>query len=170
MSIRGEKTREQKRPLIGDDNQLDGDIRTMIRRLIPTTTRCPRDDTQYELDTQDTHIVSMQPVGYTLLPDTLGTNPYSWPRNMDQGTTSEDADMEPQLPTHQTSGDVGDSHDLPPPDSQEVLLLNSHEVPPSESKDIPHPEDPVLPELKENELWTIGMFGCIHIYACLCLT
>ena len=95
MSIRGGKTRGQKRPLVGDDSQLDGDIRTMIMRLIPATTRCPHDDTQFELDTQDTCIVSMQPVGYTLLPDTLGTNPYSRPENIDRGTTFEDANMEP---------------------------------------------------------------------------
>ena len=152
MSIRGKKTRGQKRPLVGDDSQSDGDIRTMIRRLIPATTRYPNDDTQYELDTQDTRIVSMQPVGYTLLPDTPGTNPYSRPENMDRGTTFEDAGIEPQLPTHQIGGDVGDLHGLPPSDSQEVPLSDSHEVPSSESKDIPHPEDPVLPELKENKL------------------
>ena len=152
MSIRGGKIRGQKRPLVGDNSQPNGDICTMIRRLIPATTRCPHDDTQYELDTQDTRIVSMQPVGYTLLPDTPGTNPYSRPKNMDWGTTFKDADMEPQLPTHQTGGDVGDSHGLLPSDSQEVPLSDSHEVPPSESEDIPHPEDPVLLELKENEL------------------
>jgi hypothetical protein len=164
MSIRGGKTIGQKQPLIGDDSQPDGDICTMIRQLIPATTRCPHDDTQYEVDSQDRRIITMQPIGSTLLPDTLRTNPYSRPGNMDRGTTSEDADMEPQLPTHQTGGDVGDSHDLPPPDSQDVPLPDSYEVPPSASEDIPHPKDPVLPELKENELWTIGMFGCIYIY------
>ena len=144
MSIRGGKTRGQKQPLIGDNSQPDGDIHTMIRRLIPATTRSPHDDTQYELDTQDTRIVSMQPVGYTLLPGTLGTNPYSRSGNMDRGSTFEDAGMEPQLPTHQTGGDVGDSHGLPLSDSQEVPLPDSHEVPSSESKDIPHPEDLVF--------------------------
>jgi hypothetical protein len=156
MSIRGGKTRGQKRPLIGDDSQPDGDIRTMIRRLIPASTRCPHDDTQYELDSQDLRIVSNQPHPSALLPDTPGTNPYSRPGNMDRGTTSEDADMEPQLPTHQTGGNVGES--------QEVPLSDSHEVPPSESDDISHHEDPVLPKLTEKELWTIGMFGCIYMH------
>jgi hypothetical protein len=82
---------------------------------------------------------------------------------MDWGTTSEDADMEQQLPTHEAGGDVGDSQDLPPPDSQEVPLQDSHEVPSSELEDIPHPEDLVLPVLKEDELWMIGMFGCIYL-------
>jgi hypothetical protein len=136
----------------------------MIKRLVPATTRCSHDDIQYELDSRDIRIVTMQPVGCTLLPNTPGTNPYSRPGNMDRGTTSEAADIQPQLPTHQTGGDVGDSHELPPPDSQEVPQPDSHEVPPFESEDIPHPEDPVLLELKENELWTIGMFGCIYIY------
>ena len=160
MSTRGGKTKGQKRPLIGDNSQLDGDIRNMIKRLVPASTRCPHDDTQYELESEDLRIVAMQPVGYIRSPDTPGTNPYSRPGNMDQGTTSEATDIQPQLPTHRTGGDVGDSHDLPPPDSQEVPLPDSHEVPPSESEDIPHSEDLVLPELKENELWTIGMFGC----------
>ena len=124
----------------------------MIRQLIPATTRSPHNDTQYELDTQYARIVSMQPVGYTLLPDTPGTNPYSRPGNMDGGTTFEDTGMELQLPTHQTGGNMGDSHGLPLSDSQEVPLPDSHEVPSFESEDIPHPEDPVLPELKENEL------------------
>jgi hypothetical protein len=73
--------------------------------------------------------------------------------------------MEPQLPTHQTDGNVGDSHDLPPSDSQEVPLPDSHEVPPSESEDIPHPDDLVLLVLKEDELWMICMFG--RIYLCM---
>jgi hypothetical protein len=55
MNIRGGKTRGQKRPLIGDDSQPDGDIRTMIYE----TTRFPHDDTQYELDSQDRRIVMM---------------------------------------------------------------------------------------------------------------
>jgi hypothetical protein len=169
MSIRGGKTRGQKRPLISDDSQPDGDIRTMIRRLIPATMRCSRDDTQYELDLQDRRIITMQPVGSILLPDTPRTNPYSRPRNMDWGTTFEDANMEPQLPTHQIGGNVGDSHNLLPLDSQEVPLPNSHEVPPSASEDIPHPEDSILPELKENELWMICMFGCIYIYIYICM-
>ena len=82
---------------------------------------------------------------------------------MDRGTTSRDPDIEQQLPTHEAGGDVGESQDLPPPDSQEVPLPDSHEVPPSEPEDI-HPEDPVLPVLKEDELWMIGMFGRIYLY------
>jgi hypothetical protein len=108
-------------------------------------------------------IVTMQPHPSTLVPQTPGANPYSRPGIMDWGTTSEDADMEQQLPTHEAGGDVGDSQDLPPPDSQEVPLQDSHEVPSSELEDIPHPEDLVLPVLKEDELWMIGMFGCIYL-------
>jgi hypothetical protein len=78
---------------------------------------CPYEDTQYELDTQDMRIVTMQPHPSTLVPQTLRANPYSRPGNMDRGTTSEDADMERQLPTHEAKGDVGDSQDLPPPNS-----------------------------------------------------
>jgi hypothetical protein len=122
MSIRGGKARGQKRPLTSDDSQPDGDIHTMIRRLVLSRTMCLCEDTQYELDTQDMHIVTMQPHPSTLVPQTLVANPYSRPGNMDWGTTSEDADMERQLPTHEAGGDVGDSQDLPLPDSQKVPL------------------------------------------------
>jgi hypothetical protein len=124
---------------------------------------CSHEDTQYELDTQDMRIVTMQPHPPTLVPQTLRANPYSRLGNMDRGTTSEDADMELQLPIHEAGGDVGDSQDLSPPDSQEVPLPDSHKVPLSESKDIQHPEDLVLLVLKEDELWTICMFECIYL-------
>ena len=60
---------------------------------------------------------------------------------------------------------MGESQDLPLPDSQEVPLPDSHEVLPFESEDIPHPEDPVLSVLTEDELWMIGMFG--RLYLCI---
>ena len=94
MSIRGGKTRGQKRSFLGDDSQPDGDIRTMIRRLIPPRPVSLHDYTQYELDTQDMRIVMNQPHPSTLLPNTLGANPYGRSGNMDWGTTSEDAEME----------------------------------------------------------------------------
>jgi hypothetical protein len=109
MSVHGGKTRGQKRPLASNDNQPDGDIRTMIRRLVQPCIVSPHEDTQYELDTQDMRIVTMQPHPSTLLPDTAGANPYSRPGNMDWGTTSKDVDMEQQLPTHEVGGNVGDS-------------------------------------------------------------
>ena len=118
MNIRSGKTRGQKRLLIGDDSQPDRDIHTMIRRLVPPSPVCLHEDTQYELDTQDMCIVMNQPHPSTLLLDTpAGANPYGRPGNMDQGTTSEDADMEQQLPTHEAGDDVGESQDLPPSDS-----------------------------------------------------
>jgi hypothetical protein len=54
---------------------------------------------------------------------------------------------------------------IPPLDSQEVPQPDSHEVPLPEFEDIPHPEDLALLVLKENEVWTIGMFG--RIYLCM---
>ena len=59
MSIRGRKTKGQKRKLIGDDNQLAKDIRSMMRRVLESRTMCPHDDSQYELDTEDMHIIMM---------------------------------------------------------------------------------------------------------------
>jgi hypothetical protein len=35
---------------------------------------------------------------------------------------------------------------------------DSHDIPQLDSKDIAQPEAPALPVLKENEVWTIGMF------------
>jgi hypothetical protein len=142
----------------------------MIRRLVLASRTCPHDDTQYELDTQDRRIVTMQPHPSTLLPDTSGTNPYSRPGNMDRGTTSEDADMEPHLHTHETGGDVDDSHGLPPPDSQKVPLPDSHEVSPSESEDIPHPRGPCFAgaegerALDNRYVHNVWMYIYIYIY------
>ena len=73
--------------------------------------------------------------------------------------------MEGQLPPHKVGGDVGDSQDIPLSDSHEVSQPNSHEVPLPKSEDISHFEDPALLELKENAVWTIGMFG--RIYLCM---
>jgi hypothetical protein len=82
---------------------------------------------------------------------------------MDWATTSDDADVERQVPPHEAGNDVGNSQDIPPSDSQEVPQPDSHEVPSPESEDIPHPDDPALLVLKENEVWTIGMLGRIYL-------
>jgi hypothetical protein len=73
---------------------------------------------------------------------------------MDQTTTYDDAGMEQQVSPHEAGGDVGDSQDIPLPNSQEVPQLDS--------EDIPQPEDPALPMLKENKIYTIFMFRRIH--------
>jgi hypothetical protein len=59
--------------------------------------------------------------------------------------------VEQQVSPHEACSDVGDSQDIPQLDS----------------KDIPQPEDPALPVLKENEVYTIGMFR--RIYLCMLL-
>ena len=167
MSIRGGTTRGQKRKLTGNDSQPAGDIRSMMRRVLESRTVCPHDDSQYELNTEDMRIIMMQPHPSTLVPETLVANPYSRLRHMDWATTSDGTDVEQQLPPHEECGDVGDSEDIPLPDSHEVPQPDSHEVPPHESKDVPHPEDPALPVLKENKVWTICIFGFfifMHVY------
>ena len=117
MSIRGGKTRGQKRKLTGDDSQPTGDIRSMMRRVLESRTVCLHDDSQYELDTQDMRIIMMQPHPSTLVPKTPVANPYSQAGHMDRATTSNGADVEQQLPPHEERGDVGDSEDIPLPDS-----------------------------------------------------
>ena len=167
MSIRGGKTRGQKRKLTGDDSQSAGDIRSMMRRVLESRTVCLHDDSQYDLNTEDMHFIMIQPHPSTLVPKTLVANPFSRAGHMDRATTSNGAYVEQQLPPHEERGDVGDSEDIPLPDSQEVPQPDSHEVPPHESEDVPHPEDPALPVLKESKVWTIGMFGFfifMHVY------
>ena len=78
---------------------------------------CLHDDSQYELDTQDMHIIMMQPHPSTLVLETLVANPYSRAGHMDRATTSDGADVERQLPPHEECGDVGNSEDIPLPDS-----------------------------------------------------
>jgi hypothetical protein len=49
-----------------------------------------------------------------------------------------------------------DPHDIPQPESEDIAQ--------PESEDIVQPESPALPMLKENEVWTIGMFRLINMY------
>ena len=44
-------------------------------------------------------------------------NPYSRARHIDRATTSDGADVMQQLPSHEECSDVGDSEDIPLPDS-----------------------------------------------------
>ena len=92
---------------------------------------------------------------------------------MDRTTTFASSNVEWQVSPHEAGSDMSDSQDIPlpdsqkvpQPDSQKVPQPNSHEVPPVESEDIPHPDDLALPVLKENKVWTIGMFR--RIYLCI---
>jgi hypothetical protein len=40
---------------------------------------------------------------------------------------------------------------------------NSQDIPQPDSENIPQPEGPALPVLKDNEIYTIGMFRCIYL-------
>jgi hypothetical protein len=90
MSIRGRKTRGQKRPLTGDNSQPAGDIRTMMRRVLDSRTVVPHEDSQYKLNTQDVAIITMQPHPSILVPPTPMSNLYSRVGNMDRATTSDE--------------------------------------------------------------------------------
>ena len=62
--------------MTGDDNQSQ-DIRTILMPKSRYQPVCPEEQSQYELDTQDVAILTMQPDPYRPQPQTPVSNPYS---------------------------------------------------------------------------------------------
>jgi hypothetical protein len=91
-------------------------------------------------------------------------NPYGPPVEYFQRTTADDdAHVERQVsPAGGDDVDHGnDPHNIPQPKSEDITQ--------TESEDIAQPEAPALPKLKENEVWTIGMFRPITMYMYVCI-
>jgi hypothetical protein len=88
-------------------------------------------------NTQDMATITMRPNPYRLVPQTQVSNPYSRLGYMDRATTFDDVNVKQQVSPHEASDNVGDSQDIPLPNSQEVPQLDSHEIPPPELEDIP---------------------------------
>jgi hypothetical protein len=67
-------------------------------------------------------------------------------------TADDDAHVERQVsPAGGDDVDQGDDpHDIPQPESEDITQ--------TDSEDVAQPEAPAFPELKEHEVWTIGMF------------
>ena len=77
-------------------------------RQLESRTVVPHEDSQYELDTQDVAIITMQPHPSRLVPQTQVSSPYSRAGYMDQTTTSDDANVERSVSPHEVDNDVGD--------------------------------------------------------------
>jgi hypothetical protein len=86
-------------------------------------------------------------------------NPYSPPVEYLQRTTADDdTHLEWQVsPIGGNDMDHGDDpHNIPQPESEDITQTGS--------ENIAHPKAHALSMLKENEVWTIGMFRPITMY------
>jgi hypothetical protein len=157
MSIRGGKTRANKRPFsmrqtTGDDSH-SRDIRTLIVQQPGYRPVLPKEQSPVDFDTQDVAILTMQPDSYRSWPvlQTTMPNPYSR-----EGMAAEmgymyytpvydDANVEWPVFPHEVDVDNG-----------------------SDTKE-PQPNDPAQQVLGVDYVWKICMYVCqpilfIHIY------
>jgi hypothetical protein len=92
-------------------------------------------------------------------PESPVGNPYGpHVEYLQRTTANDDAHLEWQVSP--TGGDDVD-HGNDPPD---IPQLESEDITQIDSKDIAQPKALALPVLKENEVWTIGMFRPITMY------
>ena len=172
MSVRGGKTKRGLRcphpPLIrqtSDDDSQSPDLRTPVDPSTGYQPVLPHEPGYSEFDD---HVSAAIIRGETFFRDRRRLesqvgNPYGpYVEYMDCSTAGDDAHLERQVsPAGGDDVDQGDDlHDIPQPESEGI----TH----TDSEDIAHPEAPAIPELKENEVWTIGMFRPMpHVYVCI---
>ena len=178
MSIRGGKTRGLQRPqsalgpTTGDDSRGIQDVRTAHAPQPGYRPLLPHEQGYSEFDTPGAAAIVMGlPHPYRPTESPLG-NPYVYgpPEGcLEHTITDDDAHVEQQAsPVEGHDVDNGaDPEDIPHHESEDVTQ------PPSEDR--AQSEGPALPVLKENEVWTIGIFTPInmlmniYIYMCVCV-
>jgi hypothetical protein len=175
MSVRGGKTRGIRRPhpaLIrqtSDDDSQSPDLRTPVDPQSGYRPVLPHEPGYSEFDTPvsgysefDTPVSAAIVRGETFLrastrPESPVGNPYGMPvEDMDCSTAADDAHVERQVsPARGDDVDQGDDpHDIPQPESEDIMQ--------TDSEDVAQPDQaPAFPELREHEVWTIGMFRLI---------
>jgi hypothetical protein len=169
MSVRGGKTRGPRRPhpsLIrqtsGDDSESQ-DLRTPSDLQSGYRPVLPHKPGYSEFDTPVSAAIVR---GETIFrdstrPESPVGNPYGPDvEYMDCSTAADDAHVERQVsPAGGDDVDEGDDpHDVPQPESEDNTQ--------TDSEDVAQPDAPAFPELKEHEVWTIGMFRPICMYVC----
>ena len=165
MSVRGGKTkRGLRRPhpalirQLDDDDSQFPDLRTPVDPQSGYRPVLPHEPGYSEFDDPVSAAIIR---GETLFgditrPESQLGNPYGpHVEYMDCSTAADDAHVERQVsPAGGDDVDQGDdTHDIPHPESEDITQ--------TDSEDVAQPEAPAFPELKEHEVWTIGM--CIPI-------
>jgi hypothetical protein len=165
MSVRGGRTRVLRRPhppLIrqtsGDDSETQ-DERTPYDPQSPYRPVLPHEPGYSEFDTPVASAIVRGEIfhtdAYTRLESPVG-NPYGRPvDHMDCSTAADDAHVERQV-SPAGGDDVEQGHD-----PHETVQPESEDITQPDSEDVAQPEAPDFPELKEREVWTIGMFRVI---------
>jgi hypothetical protein len=165
MSVRGGRTRVLRRPhppLIrqtsGDDSETE-DERTPYDPQSPYRPVLPHEPGYSEFDTPVASAIvrgeTFHTDAYTRAESPVG-NPYGRPvDHMDCSTAADDAHVERQV-APAGGDDVEQGHD-----THETVQPESEDITQPDSEDVAQPEAPDFPELKEREVWTIGMFRVI---------
>jgi hypothetical protein len=169
MSVRGGKTRGLRRPhpplirqMSGDDSESQ-DLRTPSDPQSRYRPVLPYESGYSEFDTPVSAAIAR---GETILRDnTLLESPVGNPcgpdvEYMDCSTAADDAHVERHVSSAgRDDVDEGDDpHDVPQPESEDNTQ--------TDLEDVAQPNAPAFPELKEHEVWTIGMFRPICMYVC----
>jgi hypothetical protein len=162
MSVRGGRTRGLRRPhppLIrqtsGDDSESQ-DERTPSNSQSPYRPVLPHEPGYSEFDTPIASAIVRGEIFHTdpyiRLESPVG-NRYGPPvDHMDCSTAAYDAHVERQVsPAGRDDVEQGD-------DPHETIQPESEDITQTDSEDIARPDAPDFPELKEHEVWTIGMF------------
>jgi hypothetical protein len=165
MSVRGGRTRVLRRPhppLIrqtsGDDSETQ-DERTPYDPQSPYRPVLPHEPGYSEFDTPVASAIVRGEIFHTdayTRPESPVGNPYGRPvDHMDCSTAADDAHVERQV-SPAGGDDVEQGHD-----THETVQPESEDITQPDSEDVAQPEAPDFPELKEREVWTIGMFRVI---------
>jgi hypothetical protein len=165
MSVRGGRTRGLRRPhppLIrqtsGDDSETQ-DERTPSDPQSPYRPVLPHEPGYSEFDTPVASAIVRGEIFHTdayTRPESPVGNPYGRPvDHMDCSTAADDAHVERQV-SPAGGDDVEQGHD-----PHETVQPESEDITQPDSEDVAQPEAPDFPELKEREVWTIGMFRVI---------
>jgi hypothetical protein len=181
MSVRGGRTRVLRRPhppLIrqtsGDDSETQ-DERTPYDPQSPYRPVLPHEPDYSEFDTPVASAIVRGEIFHTdayTRPESPVGNPYGRPvDHMDCSTAADDAHVERQVsPAGGDDVEQGhdphetvqpESEDITQPESEDITQPESEDITQPDSEDVAQPEAPDFPELKECEVWTIGMFRVI---------
>ena len=165
MSVRGGRTRVLRRPhppLIrqtsGDDSETE-DERTPYDPQSPYRPVLPHEPGYSEFDTPVASAIVRGEIFHTdayTRPESPVGNPYGRPvDHMDCSTAADDTHVERQVsPAGPDDVEQGD-------DPHETVQPESEDITQPDSDDVAQPEIIDFPELKDREVWTIGMFRVI---------
>jgi hypothetical protein len=113
-----------------------------------------------------TAIIMGEPDPYKPRAETQKGNPYGPPVGFLERTDVDDHTFVEWQVSPDEGDDVDhsdDPHDIPQTDSADIAQHQSEDIAQPELKDVVQLEVPTLPWLKQNEVWTIGMFRRINI-------